>query len=102
MANGRKGPIQRTHDKFLLLIATKATDFKTIWLHLTYLQELAKSVNSKYVSVVMDMGAAINANKMIWNFPEKFGNIVIHPGDIHLMKENFQVHYRNDFIYHIL
>ena len=37
----------------------------------------------------MDMGAAINANKMIWNFPEKFGNIVIHPGDIHLMKENF-------------
>ena len=101
MPNGRKGPIQRTH-KFLLLIATKVTDFKTIWLYLTYLQELAKSVNSKYVNVVMDMGAAINANKMIWNFPEKFGNIAIHPGDIHLMKENFQVHYRNDFIYHIL
>ena len=101
MTNGRKGPIQRTHDKFLLLTATKVTDFKTIWLYLTYLQELAKSVNSKYVNVVMDMGAPINANKMIWNFPEKFGNI-IHPGDIYLMKENFQVHYRNDFIYHIL
>ena len=46
----------------------------------------------------MDMRAAINAYKMIWNFPEKFGNIVIHPGDFHLIKENFQVHYRNAFI----
>ena len=33
------------------------------------------------------MGAAINANKIIWNFPEKFGNIVIHPGDFDLMKK---------------
>ena len=65
---------------------------------LTYLQELEKSVNSKYINVVMDMRAAINAYKMIWNFPEKFGNTVIHPGDFHLIKENFQVHYRNAFI----
>ena len=79
-----------------------AVDFKTIWLYLAYLQELAKSVNSKYVNVVMGMGAAINASKMIWNFPGKFGNIVIHPGDFHLMKENFQLHYRNAFILHIL
>ena len=79
-------------------IAAKVTEFKTIWQYLTYLQELAKSVNSKYVNVVMDMGAAINACKMIWNFPEKFRNIVIHPGDFHLMKENFQVRYRNAFI----
>ena len=41
----------------------------------------------------MDMVAAINAYKMIWNFPEKFGNIVFHSGIFHLMKENFQLHY---------
>ena len=98
LANGKKGPIQATHDKFLLPIGAKVTDFKIIWQYLTYLQELAKSLNSKYVNVVMDMCAAINANKIIWNFPEKFGNIVIHPGNFHLMKENFQVHYRNAFI----
>ena len=50
----------------------------------------------------MDMGATINAYKMIWNFPEKFVNIAIHSGDFHLMKENFQVHYRNSFVWHIL
>ena len=98
LANSKKGPIQATHDKFLLPIGAKVTDFKIIWQYLTYLQELAKSLNSKYVNVVMDMCAAINANKIIWNFPEKFGNIVIHPGNFHLMKENFQVHYRNAFI----
>ena len=38
------------------------------------------------------MGAAINDSKMFWNFPEKFGNIVIHPGDFRVMKENCQVH----------
>ena len=80
-----KGP--KTSGKFLLPIAAKVTNFKTIWLHLTYIQEMAKFVNSKYVSVVMYMGAAIDANKIIWNFPEKFGNIVIQTGDFHLMKK---------------
>ena len=97
LANRKKGPIQATHDKFLLLIGAKVTDFKIIWQYVTYLQELAKSLNSKYVNVVMDMFAAINANKIIWNFPENCGNI-IYPGNFHLMKENFQVHYRNAFI----
>ena len=55
-------------------------------------------MNTKYINVVMDMGATINAYKMIWNFPEKFVNIAIHSGDFHLMKENFQVHYRNSFV----
>ena len=71
----------------MLSIAAKVTNFKTIWLYLTYIQKLAKFVNSKYVNVIMYMGAAINANKIIWNFPEKFGNIVIHPGDFDLMKK---------------
>ena len=50
----------------------------------------------------MDMGATINGYKMIWNFQKKFRNIVIHPGDFYLMKENFQVHNRNTFARHIL
>ena len=65
----------------MLPIAAKVTNFKTVWLYLTYIQQMSKFVNSKYVNVVMYMGAAINANKIICNFPQKFGNIVIHPGD---------------------
>ena len=28
---------------------------------------------------------------VLWNYPEKFSNVIIHPGDFHFMKENFQV-----------
>ena len=52
---------KKTHDKFLLPIAAKVTDFMTIRQYLTYIQELPKSVNSKFVSVVMDMDATIRA-----------------------------------------
>ena len=51
---------KKTH-KFLLPIAAKVTDFMTIRQYLTYLQELPKSVNSKFVSVVMDMDATVRA-----------------------------------------
>lgn len=44
-----------------------------------------------YVNVTLDVGAAINAFKTIWHYPEKFKNVVIHLGDFHFMKENFQV-----------
>ena len=48
----------------------------TIWQYLTYLQELAKSVNSKYVNVGMDMGAAIKAYNMIWNFQKNLETLL--------------------------
>ena len=76
---------------YLLPIDKKVTDFKTIITYLEYLQALANSVIMKYVNVTLDCGAAINAFKTIWQYPLKFENVVIHLGDFHFMKENFQV-----------
>ena len=56
-----------------------------------YLQRLAESVNMAYVNITLDVGAAINAFKMVWNHPEVFKNVVIHLGGFHFLKENFQV-----------
>ena len=60
-------------------------------MYLEHLQALANSVNMKYVNVTLDCGAAINAFKTICQYPLKFNNVVIHLGDFHFMKENFQV-----------
>ena len=69
----------------------KVTDFKTITMYLEHLQVLANSINMKYVNVTLDCEAVINALKTIWQYPLKLNNVVIHLGDFHFMKENFQV-----------
>ena len=51
-----------------------------------------------YVNIALDVGAAVNAYKLIWNFQERFRNVVIHLGDFHLMKENFQVKFTQLFL----
>ena len=38
-----------------------------------------------------DVGAAVNAYKVLWNFASKLKNIVIHLGDFHYIKEAFAV-----------
>ena len=45
----------------------------------------------EYVNITLDIGAAINAYKVLWSYPNIFKNIVIHLGDFHFMKENFKV-----------
>ena len=44
-----------------------------------------------FVNVTLDVGAAMNAFKVVWNYPETFSNVVIHLGDFHLMKEIFSI-----------
>ena len=44
-----------------------------------------------YVNVTLDVGAALNAYKLLWKYPEQFSNVVIHLGDFHVMKENFKI-----------
>ena len=46
-----------------------------------------------YVNVTLDIGAAINAYWLTWSYRKLFSNVLIHPGDFHFMKENFQVLY---------
>ena len=55
------------------------------------MQKLAEEVNMPYVSVMLDVGAAVNAYKLCWNYPERFKNVLIHLGDFHFLKENFNV-----------
>ena len=63
---------------------------KTILNCMQYLQKLAEEVNMPYINITLDMGAAINAFKVLRNRKEEFKNVVIHLGHFHFMKENFQ------------
>ena len=56
-----------------------------------YLQSLAATVNMPYVNITLDVGAALNAFKFLWNGVEQYQNVLIHLGDFHFMTENFQV-----------
>ena len=44
-----------------------------------------------YVNIILDLGAEMNAYKVLWNYQEKFHNVIICPGDFHFMKGNFRV-----------
>eukprot|EP00795_Rhopilema_esculentum_P011282 gene11282-21474_t len=57
--------------------------------YLSYLQKLAKEANMLFVNVTLDVGAAMNVYKLIWNYSRIFENIVVHLGDFHFIKENF-------------
>ena len=44
-----------------------------------------------YVKTTLDLGAAMPAYKVLWNYPNIFNNVIIYLGDIHFMKEAFAV-----------
>ena len=44
-----------------------------------------------YVNITHDVGAAMSAFKLLWNYPKKFGDVIIHLGDFHFIKENFSL-----------
>ena len=58
---------------------------------MTCLQSLAASTNMPYVNITLDVGTVINVYKLLWSNQHYFQNVVIHIGDFHSMKENFQV-----------
>ena len=55
------------------------------------MQKLCKELNMRYVKITLDLGAAMPAYKVVWNYPNIFSNVIIHLGDIHFMKEAFTV-----------
>ena len=85
--------VKRTKMKYLPSIISKVTEFSTIMTYMKYLKSLANIVNKPYVNITLDIGAAINAYRLIWDYRKLFSNVVIHPGDFHFMKENFEVLY---------
>ena len=61
----------------------------TIVQFLSYMQKLCLQANMPYANVTLDLSAAMNAYKVIWNCQNKIANFVIHLGDFHFMKEGF-------------
>ena len=90
-----KNEIRKTVETYLPPITSKVTEFTTISKYMTYLQSLATSSNMPYVNITLDVGAAINAYKFLWSNQRLFSNVMIHLGDFHFMKENFQVRTKN-------
>ena len=88
--------LKQTTETYLPPIVSKVTEFKTIETYFEYLQMLSKQCNMPYTNITLDVGAAINAFKFLWSNQSTYQNIVIHLGDFHFMKENFQVSI-NDF-----
>ena len=68
--------IKQTVNTYLLPLNSPVTEFATIFKYLTYMQSLAKIVNMPYVNVFLDVGAAMNAYKLVWNYPDKFSNVL--------------------------
>ena len=63
-------PVQKTIVTYLPPIPSRVTDFNTIDQYLVYMQKLDQEVNMPYVNVTLGVGAAMNAYKLCWNYPE--------------------------------
>ena len=83
-------PVIKTVETYLPPLPTKVTDYETIYNYMVYLKGCASDMNTPYVNITLDVGAAMNAYKVLWNYPILFKNILIHLGDFHFIKENFK------------
>ena len=82
---------EKTIETYLTPITTKVTNFRTIYQYMTCLQQLANDANMPYMNITLDVGTAINANKLLWSYPLSFQNVVINFRDFHFAKVNFKV-----------
>ena len=88
-----KTALKKTPETYLPPITSKVSDFGTISNYITYLKSLASECNMPYVNKMLHVEAAINAFKFIWNDPVQHYYVMIHLGDFHFIKENYQVSY---------
>ena len=79
--------LKQTSETYLPPIVSKVSKFNTTETYFEYLETLSKRCNMPYVNITLYVGAAMNAQSN----QARFDNIVIHLGDFHFMKENFQV-----------
>ena len=74
---------------YLLPLLTPINKGNTIYKIFEIIQKRAIKMNIPYANITFDIGAGMNAFKVLWNYPEKLSNIVIHLGDFLYMKEGF-------------
>ena len=57
--------VSKTQEVYLPPLPTKVTDAQTIFSYMKYFQVLAKEMNMPYINITLDVGAAINAFKLL-------------------------------------
>lgn len=62
---------------------TSITEHRTLITLFEISQNLAKQANMKYAHITLDLGAAINAFRVVWNDKARWSNVIIHLGDCH-------------------
>ena len=72
---------------YLPPINAPVNKFSTIFGFLTYMQKLCKEVNMPYVNITLDLGAAMPAYTVVWNYPNIFSHFILHLGDFHFIKK---------------
>ena len=90
-STGKADELQMTKVTYLPPINAPITAYATIYKVFDIILRRAKQAELPYANITFDVGAAINAHKVLWNHPECFKNIIIHLGDFHFMKEVFNV-----------
>ena len=83
--------IKKTNLTYLPPIDAPITGFSTIYKLYEMLQSRALKARMPYVNLRFDVGAFINAFRVICNYPDTFSNVVLHLGDFHFMKEIFTI-----------
>ena len=83
--------IEKTSLTYLPSVNHPIMDFVTTFKVFEIIQNRARKANMPYSNVTLDVGAAINAYKVLWNYENKFKNILIQLEDFHFMKECFGV-----------
>ena len=83
--------IEKTSLTYLPPVNHRITDFATIYKVFEIIQSRARKANMPYANITLEVGAAINAYKVLWNYEDKFKNIVICVEDFQFMKECFGV-----------
>ena len=83
--------VEKTFLTYLPPINASVTHFATMDKVFQTIQRCAEKVHMPYANLTLDVGAAINAYKLLWNYPEKYKNIIIHLGDFHFLKEGFAI-----------
>ena len=70
--------ILRTFEIYLPPVPSKVANPNTIYECMLYLQNRAAKVNMKYTNITLNVGAAINAFKVLWTYPEILSNVAFH------------------------
>ena len=80
---------EKTVLTYLPPINASVTNFSTMDIVFQSIQRCAEKAHMPYANLTLDVRAAMNAYKLLWKYPEKYKNIIIHLDDFHFLKEGF-------------